>query len=86
MVMDEEIKRELDRLWDTVRRMDEQGTRGVVAVQIQITELIKDFTEFKMDIHREMQTAGENRKWFIGILVTLLGIAGGIAGVYIQGH
>lgn len=82
--MEEDVRREIDRLWSVVSRMDDQGTRGVVAVQVQITELIKDFAEFKLEMNARMSQATQNRKWFIGILVTMLGVVGGLVDVAVQ--
>lgn len=82
--MDEEIKREFDRLWSVVTRMDDQGTRGVIALQIQITELIKDFGEFKLEMNDRMTTAKQTRRWFLAQVVALVGVMGGLIGLIIQ--
>lgn len=84
LVMDDEIKREFDRLWSVVNRMDDQGTRGVVTVQVQITELIKDFGEFKVEMHTRLTSAVQARRWLIGLVVGMLGMIGGLIDVAIQ--
>lgn len=55
--------RELNRLWETVRQIDKDGTRGTVGalslVQAQLTDVIKDQAEAKGDLaalRQEMQT------------------------------
>lgn len=82
--MDEETRRELDRIWSTVTRMDEHGTRGVVALQVQLTELIKDLSEFKVDINNRLMRTAQARRWLIGLVVGMVGMIGGLISVAVQ--
>jgi hypothetical protein len=44
-------RREFDMLASRVESIDRDGTRGVVAVQTQLTDTIKDIAELKLDMH-----------------------------------
>jgi hypothetical protein len=42
-------RRELDQLREDLRRLDDHGSRGVGAIQIQLTALVRDMAELKID-------------------------------------
>jgi hypothetical protein len=48
----------LDRSLDSI---DRDGTRGVMALQAQLTDTIKDITELKTELH---SFKGETSRWF----------------------
>lgn len=75
-------RREFDQLLVRVDSMDQGGTRGVVAIQVQITDMVKDMTELKLDMgHRfeavdikfedQRQERVSSRRWLVSI-----GVAG----------
>jgi len=87
-------QRELEQLREDMRRMDDVGTRGVGAVQIQLTDAIKDIGELRADLKahqvehkREEERRAAGRRWAIGsalgagtLLVAMLGLLIDIAG------
>ena len=79
------MRRDLDRLAARVDQMDQHGTRGVTAIQVQITDLVKDLAELKGETRawQEAHSAAHaqeardrvmGRRWLIGT-----GIAGIVA-------
>jgi hypothetical protein len=75
-------RREVDQLREDLHRLDEHGTRGVSAMQVQLTDLLKDVIELKTDVgvrfdaHEREHDKDEDkrvqaRRWLIGA-----GIAG----------
>lgn len=44
-------RREVDLLRDELHRLDDHGSRGVGALQVQLTGLVKDLTEMKADVN-----------------------------------
>ncbi len=87
-------QRELDQLRNDLRRIDDGGTRGVAAVQIQLTEAIKDIADLRGDMRaheqvHERATAAQvtGRRWAVGatiaagsMLIAMLGLLVDIAG------
>lgn len=43
-------RREVDQLRAELTRLDDHGSRGVGAIQLQLTELVKDITEVRNDV------------------------------------
>ena len=48
-------RREVDILRDQVNRMDSSGTRGVTALQLQMTDLVKDITELRSSVDKRFE-------------------------------
>lgn len=70
---------------ERVNAMDVQGTRGVGVVQVQVTELVKDFAELKASVQqwqgqheqqheRELNQRVIGRRWAIGTAIAGLGL------------
>src|SRR5262249_60914281 len=88
MPMDDDIRRELDQLHQADRDLrsaisdlDNHGSRGVLQLQGQVTDLIKDMTELKLAFqshesqHEKEQADRRNaHRWVIGTVIA--GIAG----------
>lgn len=75
-------QREVDILRDEVHRLDDHGTRGVGALQAQLTDAIKDIVELRADMvarfeahsrvhEQDKRDRASGRRWLIGT-----GIAG----------
>lgn len=90
--MDDDVRRELDRLTQNDRDLrqaiadlDNHGSRGVLQLQSQVVELIKDVSEIKVSAeqhkieheqdHRDRVTG---RRWLVGITVGAILSLGGI--------
>lgn len=82
-------QRELDQLRAEVIRIDDHGTRGVGTIQAQLTEVVKDVTELKGEMNsrfrehqqqheREQSDRAVNRRWGIGLAVTLFAAVAGL--------
>lgn len=85
--MDEDIRRELDLLHQADRDLrqaisdlDSHGSRGVLTLQGQVTDLIKDFAEMRVAFvaHEtqhieERKERSRNRHWIAGTILTGLG-------------
>jgi hypothetical protein len=65
---------------DRLNQIDDHGTRGVSAVQIQVTNLVKEITELKGDVnsrfdaHQKVHDQDERertsaRRWLIGTVI-----------------
>lgn len=78
-------RREVDILREEVRRIDDHGSRGVIGIQAQLVDLIKDFVELKAGMderfaaHARQHTDDRaarlsGRRWLVGT-----GIAGIVA-------
>lgn len=76
-------RREVDLLREEVHRLDDHGTRGVLAMQSQLTELVKDMTELKTEVnnrfgeHQQMHDKIERerrsgRQWMVGTAIAAL--------------
>lgn len=48
-------RREVDQLRDRIERIDDHGTRGVGALQTQVTDLVKDIAELKADLNTRFE-------------------------------
>lgn len=73
-------QREVDILRERVEAIDAHGTRGIGAIQLQVTELIKDVTELRADTrtwqegHGRQHAADQRdrvtgRRWLIGTAI-----------------
>lgn len=85
--MDEDIRRELDQLHQTDRdlrqaisELDNHGSRGVLTLQGQVTDLIKDLAEVRVSMatherqhEDERKERRTNRKWIVGTVAASLG-------------
>lgn len=85
--MDEDTRRELDQLHQTDRDLrqaisdlDNHGSRGVLQLTGQVTELIKDVTAMKLSFsthelahEKEKQERRNARRWYVGTVVAGLG-------------
>ncbi len=86
MAPDEPVsRREMDQLREDVHRLDDHGTRGVAAMQSQLTDVIKDILELKsevsarFDAHQRVHERDEaqrvaSRRWAVGTFLIALGI------------
>lgn len=82
--MDEDVRRELDLLHQADRDLrqaiadlDNHGSRGVLALQSQVTDLIKDMAEIKVAIgahetqhENEARERRNGRRWMVGAVFT----------------
>lgn len=66
------IDRELMDLRAEIRRIDEQGTRGILPLSVQMAEVIKDVAKMESSLERKLRT-----NWG-----AVLAYIGGIAPVY----
>ena len=48
-------RREVDILRDEVHRLDDHGSRGVGAIQTQLTDLVKDLAEMKSEMNNRFE-------------------------------
>lgn len=64
--------------------MDDQGTRGVVSVQVQITELIKDLHDLKLEMNTRLTTNAQAKRWLWAQLIAMMAMIGGLVSVAIQ--
>jgi hypothetical protein len=73
-------RREVDQLRAEMLRLDDHGGRGVIALQVQMVDLIKDVTEMKTDMntrfdaHAKVHEADEQRRiagrrWVVGSVI-----------------
>jgi hypothetical protein len=87
-------RRELDQLRQDLTRLDDHGSRGVGAIQLQLTELVKDTTELKTDMsnrfaahevqhEKQERERVSGRRWLIGISVTALASIATVGGLLI---
>jgi hypothetical protein len=88
-------QREVDQLRGDIRRLDEHGTRGVQALLVQLTEVVKDMSEMKSEVnarfdahqrihdqdHKERQ---EGRRWFFMAAVTFIGVMAAVIGLLVD--
>ena len=86
MAPDEPVsQREMDQLREDVHRLDDHGTRGVAAMQSQLTDVIKDILELKSEVNtrfdahqrvHEQDAAARlaGRRWAVGTFLIALGI------------
>ena len=76
----EMLKTAVDRAERRIDTIDEHGTRGVVGLQAQIVDLVKDVTELKSDlvkrfdahdlVHKqEARDRVSARRWMVGTAV-----------------
>lgn len=88
-------RREVDLLRDEVHRLDDHGTRGVAAMQIQVTDLIKDVLDLRSDMnsrfteHQRQHVESEatrraGRRWLIGTVIATLVLLVAILGLLLQ--
>lgn len=88
-------RREVDQLRDDLHRLDDHGTRGIGALQIQVTELVKDLADLKADVNirfekHEKEHADDKqnriiaRRWLAGFAITLLVALIAVIGLLIQ--
>lgn len=90
--MDDDIRRELDQLRETdrdlrhsIENLDNHGSRGVLQLQAQVTELIKDISGLRTAIVAhdtqhvtERQERAKTRRWLITTIITTAGAIGGL--------
>ena len=73
-------RREVDLLRAEMLRLDDHGGRGVIALQVQVVDLIKDVTEMKADMntkfdaHAKVHETDEQRRiagrrWLVGSVI-----------------
>lgn len=84
-VVDEVTRGEFDLLRQMVGNLDsrvttidDHGTRGVGAIQIQLSEVIKDLADMKAEFKAELRARLSARRWAIGIMVGSAGAFGGL--------
>lgn len=66
-----EFARELDKVNARVDRMDENGTRGVEKIAVEVAQLRKDITDHETLHDRQRQEQVNGRRWMVGTLVAL---------------
>lgn len=85
--MDEDVRRELDLLHQADRDLrqaitdlDNHGSRGVLQLTGQMTDMVKDFAELKLAFNTHEQQHVEekrervrNRRWIVGTVLASLG-------------
>lgn len=73
-------RREVDQLRAEMLRLDDHGGRGVIALQVQLVDLIKDVTEMKVEMntrfeaHAKVHEVAEQRRiagrrWLVGSVI-----------------
>lgn len=76
-------RREVDQLREELHRIDDHGTRGVTAMQVQVTDLIKDVLDLKNDVnsrfqaHQDAHDTAERerrsgRRWLLSTVIAAL--------------
>lgn len=68
---DREIRVEINRIWDELRRQDRDSI-GVAVLQVQVGNVLQELAAMRV-----------NRKWLITQTIVLLGIGIGFIGVWI---
>lgn len=90
--MDDDVRRELDQLHQADRDLrqaitdlDNHGSRGVLQLTGQVTDLIKDVAEMKVAFtthetqhEKEKEDRKAARRWTVGALLTGLGGFGAV--------
>lgn len=81
--------------------IDATGTRGVGALQIRMDDFISSFADFKLEVsndfkdhitqhEKEKEEHQSNRRWAIGVIVTIITAIGGLYPILIlavnRGH
>jgi hypothetical protein len=96
--MDEDVRRELDQLHVTDRDLrqaisdlDNHGSRGVLQLTAQVTDLIKDITEVKLsfvahEVQHEKEAADRrnSRRWMAGFVVAGLSGFAAVIGLLVE--
>lgn len=88
-------QRELDQLRDELHRLDDHGSRGVGVIQAQLTDLVKDLTELKVnvdtrfDAHQRVHDQDRRerisgRRWFIGTAIAGLTGFAAVIGLLVE--
>ena len=73
-------QREVDILREEVHRLDDHGSRGVGAIQAQLTDVVRDITELKAEMstrfeaHQRVHDQDhrdrvQGRRWLIGTAI-----------------
>ena len=76
-------RREVDQLREELHRIDDHGTRGVTAMQVQVTDLIKDVLDLKSEMnnrfqkHQQQHEVAERerragRRWLLSTVIAAL--------------
>jgi len=96
--MDEDIRRELDQLRQADRDLrlaisdlDNHGSRGVLQLTGQVTDLIKDMAELKLVFQghetqhkKEQDERRSGRRWVVATLVAGLGGFAAVIGLLVD--
>jgi hypothetical protein len=73
-------RREVDQLRAEMLRLDDHGGRGVIALQVQLVDLVKDVTEMKVEMNTRFDAHAKvhaddaarrvaGRRWLIGAVI-----------------
>lgn len=96
--MDEDVRRELDQLHQSDRDLrqaitdlDNHGSRGVLQIAGQVTELIKDMADLKavfgaheQQHQKEREDRRSGRRWLAGTVIAGLGGLGTVIGLLVD--
>ncbi len=86
--------REMDVLRDEVHRLDDHGSRGVGAIQVQLVDLVKDVVEMKVEMNTKFGLVDDRfekqrmerivgRRWLIGTSFIAISVLVTILGLLI---
>lgn len=67
-----EYDRRLDALTLKLEQLDQHGTRGVEALRLEVQQLRKDLLNHEDQHRRQADAQVSSRRWFVGVMVTLL--------------
>jgi hypothetical protein len=96
--MEDDVRRELDLLREGTRDLrqaisdlDNHGSRGVLQIQQQVLDLIKDMSEVKLalQVHEQQHEREEadrkvGRRWLIGSLIGGVGCFATVIGILLD--
>lgn len=90
---DDDVRRELDKIWSRLETMDVHGTRGVGIVQSQLADLMRDVArlEGKMAEHdhlhvQEARDRAANRRWTVTTAIAFFVLLVSIIAILIGQH
>lgn len=67
-----------------IMSLDEHGTKGVIVVQAQLAEVIKELAELKADFKAEKTARTLTRRWILGLAVAATGAVAGLTTALIE--
>jgi hypothetical protein len=88
-------RREVDILRGELHRLDDHGSRGVGAIQAQLTDLVKDVTEMKSEMNSRFEAhqrvhdqdhrdRAAGRRWLVGTGIAALMAMVAVLGLLVE--